>query len=216
MRFLIIGGSDAGIAAGLRAHELDPSCEITLLLADEYPNYSICGLPFFLSGETPDWRSLAHRTEFPGIRLMPNHTAESIDPIRKSVLVRSDVGTQVKLGYDKLLIATGARPVQPPIEGLNLAGRFPSSHDGKQLRRTSLPGGTPAKVRHHCRRRVYRPRNGGCLDASRHPSDPGKSYRSSTRNRGHGFREDCRSRIAEAWRESLEQSGGRRNSCGRC
>ena len=32
--------------------------EITLVLADEYPNYSICGLPFFLSGETPDWRSL--------------------------------------------------------------------------------------------------------------------------------------------------------------
>ena len=32
------------------------------------PNYSICGLPFFLSGETPDWHSLAHRTEFPGIR----------------------------------------------------------------------------------------------------------------------------------------------------
>ena len=125
MRFLIIGGRDAGIAAGLRAHELDSSCQITLLLADEFPNYSICGLPFFLSGETPDWRSLAHRTEFPGIRLMPNHTAKSIDPISKSVLARSDVGTEVKLGYDKLLIATGARPVQPQIGGLNLTGVFP-------------------------------------------------------------------------------------------
>jgi Pyridine nucleotide-disulphide oxidoreductase len=70
-------------------------------------------------------RSLAHRTEFPGIRLMPNHTAKSVDPISKSVLVRSDVGGDVKLGYDKLLIATGARPVQPPIEGRNLAGVFP-------------------------------------------------------------------------------------------
>jgi NADPH-dependent 2,4-dienoyl-CoA reductase/sulfur reductase-like enzyme len=45
MRFLIVGGSDAGISAGLRAHELDPSCNITLVLADEYPNFSICGLP---------------------------------------------------------------------------------------------------------------------------------------------------------------------------
>jgi NADPH-dependent 2,4-dienoyl-CoA reductase/sulfur reductase-like enzyme len=77
MRILFIGGSDAGIAAALRAHELDPCCEITLVLADEFPNYSICGLPFYLSGETPDWHSLAHRTEFPGIKLMPNHTAES-------------------------------------------------------------------------------------------------------------------------------------------
>ena len=125
MHFLIVGGSDAGIAAGLRAHELDPACDITLVLADEFPNYSICGLPFFLSGETPDWHSLAHRTEFPGIRLMTNHTAEKIDPARKSVAVRSGNGAHSELHYDKLLIGTGARPVQPPIEGFHLPGVFP-------------------------------------------------------------------------------------------
>ena len=57
MRLLIIGGSDAGISAALRAQELDQNAEITVLLADDFPNYSICGLPFYLSGETPDWRS---------------------------------------------------------------------------------------------------------------------------------------------------------------
>lgn len=124
MHFLIIGGSDAGISAGLRAHELDPACEITLVLTDDYPNYSICGLPFFLSGETPDWHSLAHRTEFPGIRLMPNHTAESIDPSRKLVGVRCGDGSQRELPYDKLLIGMGARPVHPDIEGLHLPGVF--------------------------------------------------------------------------------------------
>jgi NADPH-dependent 2,4-dienoyl-CoA reductase/sulfur reductase-like enzyme len=46
MRLLIVGGSDAGISAALRAHELDPNAEITVLLADDFPNYSICGLPF--------------------------------------------------------------------------------------------------------------------------------------------------------------------------
>jgi NADPH-dependent 2,4-dienoyl-CoA reductase/sulfur reductase-like enzyme len=125
MRFLIIGGSDAGIAAGLRAHELDPRCEITLVLADEFPNYSICGLPFYLSGETPDWHSLAHRTEFPGIRLMPNHAAESIDSKRKTVQTRRLDGTKVELPYDKLLIGTGARPVRSVMEGLDLPGVFP-------------------------------------------------------------------------------------------
>jgi len=33
-------------------------------------NFSICGLPFFLSGQTPDWRQLAHRTEFEGIEIL--------------------------------------------------------------------------------------------------------------------------------------------------
>lgn len=125
MRFLIIGGSDAGIAAGLRAHELDPGCEITLVLADEFPNYSICGLPFYLSGETPDWHSLAHRTEFPGITLLPNHTAERIDSQKKAVQVRRTDGSEIALDYDKLLIGTGARPVRPAIEGFDLAGVFP-------------------------------------------------------------------------------------------
>ena len=58
MHLLIIGGSDAGISAALRAQELKRGAEITVLVADDYPNFSICGLPYFLSGETPDWRSL--------------------------------------------------------------------------------------------------------------------------------------------------------------
>lgn len=61
-RLLIIGGSDAGISAGLRARQLDPSGPVTIVLADCLPNYSICGLPFYISGETPDWHDLAHRT----------------------------------------------------------------------------------------------------------------------------------------------------------
>ena len=62
MRLVVIGGSDAGISAGLRARELDPSVEVSLLVADGYPNFSICGLPYYLSGDVPDWRDLAHRT----------------------------------------------------------------------------------------------------------------------------------------------------------
>ena len=84
-RFLIIGGSDAGISAALRAFELDNSTSITVLLADGYPNFSICGVPFFLSGETPDWHQLAHRTQFEGIKLLLWHTAVAIDPTAHTV-----------------------------------------------------------------------------------------------------------------------------------
>lgn len=79
MHLLTIGGSDAGISAGLRARELDSSVEVTIVLADAYPNFSICGLPYYLSGDVPDWRSLAHRSiaelTKAGLELLTDHTA---------------------------------------------------------------------------------------------------------------------------------------------
>ncbi|MGC2224015.1 MAG: hypothetical protein WA624_17530 [Methylocella sp.] len=60
MHLLIIAGSDAGISAALRAQELDPGAEVTIAVADDFPNFSICGLPYYLSGETPDWRESAN------------------------------------------------------------------------------------------------------------------------------------------------------------
>ena len=81
---LILGGSDAGTSAALRAREVDSSVEMTVVLADRFPNYSICGLPFYLSGETPDSHWLAHRTAeditHEGIQLLLDTTAQAIDP----------------------------------------------------------------------------------------------------------------------------------------
>ena len=123
MRLLIVGGSDAGISAALRARELDETVDIDLVLADAYPNYSICGLPFFLSGETPDWKSLAHRTNFDGIAIHPGHRAERIDVARRSVEVRNSASTR-DFPYDRLLIATGASPRLMRIPGADLANVF--------------------------------------------------------------------------------------------
>ena len=71
---VIVGGSDAGISAALRARELDPTISPTVVVGDNFPNFSICGLPYYISHEVADWRSLAHRTaqdiEAAGIRLM--------------------------------------------------------------------------------------------------------------------------------------------------
>jgi NADPH-dependent 2,4-dienoyl-CoA reductase/sulfur reductase-like enzyme len=125
LRLLVVGGSDAGISAGLRARELDPTVEVTLLVADAYPNFSICGLPYYLSGDVPDWRDLAHRTtsdlEQAGIQLLLDHTAQAIDPAGRQVTVTSQHG-ECQLGYDRLVIGTGAVPVRPPIDGLDLDG----------------------------------------------------------------------------------------------
>ena len=124
MRFPIIGGSDAGISAALRAHEIDPHAEITALLEDDFPNYSICGLPFYLIGETPDWRTLAHRTEYDGITIRRGDRATGIDTTSKLVEVLSQSSGKITPPYDKLLIGTGASPGQPHIEGWQLPGVF--------------------------------------------------------------------------------------------
>ena len=128
MQHIIIGGSDAGISAALRIKEIDQKAEVTVVIADQYPNFSICGLPFYLSGEVADWKTLAHRTaadiEKEGIHLLLNHTATAIDPVQKRVRVVAKNGDSKSLVYDRLLVGTGAVSVEPGIEGLQLPGVF--------------------------------------------------------------------------------------------
>ena len=122
MHLVMIGGSDAGISAALRARELDPAADVTVVLEDAYPNFSICGIPYYVSGEVTHWRNLAHRTvadlEAAGMRLRLDTTARRIDVPGRKLLVSSAGGGEEVLGYDKLIVGTGAVPVRPPISGL--------------------------------------------------------------------------------------------------
>ncbi len=122
MHVVMIGGSDAGISAALRVRELDPAAEVTVVLADAYPNFSICGIPYYVSGEVPHWRNLAHRTradlEAAGIRLRLDTTARRIDVPGHKLLVTAAGGDEDIVGYDTLVVGTGAVPVRPPITGL--------------------------------------------------------------------------------------------------
>ena len=122
MHLVMIGGSDAGISSALRAREMDPAAEVTVVLADAYPNFSICGIPYYVSGEVAHWRNLAHRTladlEAAGMRLRVDTTARRIDVPGRKLLVSSADGDEDLVSYDKLVVGTGAVPVRPPIEGL--------------------------------------------------------------------------------------------------
>ena len=93
---LIVGGSEPVsvphcASASSRRGPRSRSC-----FANSYPNFSICGLPFYLSGEVQDWRNLAHRSaaeiEAHGIRLTMNTEATAVDPSARSVTARGADG----------------------------------------------------------------------------------------------------------------------------
>jgi NADPH-dependent 2,4-dienoyl-CoA reductase/sulfur reductase-like enzyme len=127
-RILIIGGSDAGTSAALRAREVDPAARVTMVVADRYPNYSICGLPFYLSGEVGDWHALAHRTaselEGHGIELLLERRAAAIDPAGRTVTVAGRRGRAARLPYDRLIVGTGAVAVRPAFAPPEVADAF--------------------------------------------------------------------------------------------
>ena len=132
MHVVAVGGSDAGISAALRAREVNPSAEVTVVTADAYPNFSICGIPYYVSGEVTHWRNLAHRTytdlEAAGMRLRLNTTARKIDLDSRLLHVTSQDGAEDAIAYDQLVIGTGAVPVRPPITGLGNLGPADGVH----------------------------------------------------------------------------------------
>ncbi|RWR17367.1 CoA-disulfide reductase [Microbacterium enclense] len=126
MHLVAIGGSDAGISTALRARELDPSVDVTVVVADAYPNFSICGIPYYFSREVQPWQSLAHRThadlEATGMTLRLDTFATGIDVDGRRLTVRDADGSESTIDYDALMVGTGASPSTAGVAGLDRLG----------------------------------------------------------------------------------------------
>ena len=129
-KFVIIGGDAAGMSAASKIRRLLPDAEMIVFEQGEFISYAACGMPYWLSGVIEDGSKLQvltpdiARTKR-GINVQNFHRVLSIDVVRNQVLVEDLVnGTQFEEHYDKLLIATGARAVMPPIPGVDLPGVF--------------------------------------------------------------------------------------------
>jgi CoA-dependent NAD(P)H sulfur oxidoreductase len=129
MRLVILGGVAAGTKAASRARRLDPEMEITVYQEEPEPSISECGLPYLLSGMVEERDALVARTpeKFAekGIEVLVRHRVEKIDATGKKLSVLDlNTGEAFEDTYDRLIMATGAWAVLPPIPGAELDGVF--------------------------------------------------------------------------------------------
>ncbi|WP_054705778.1 FAD-dependent oxidoreductase [Bacillus sp. JCM 19041] len=124
MKYVIIGGDAAGMSAAMQLVRKDAQADITVLEKGEHYSYAQCGLPYWIGGEIESEDKLVareantYRTKH-GIDARTNHEVTSIDAEKKTVS-----GKEFELPYDKLLIASGARPFIPEWKNSNLKGIY--------------------------------------------------------------------------------------------
>jgi NADPH-dependent 2,4-dienoyl-CoA reductase/sulfur reductase-like enzyme len=138
VRLLVIGGVAAGLSAAARARRLDRSLEIVVLEKGPVISYSACGLPYYVEGRVVSARELIHYTPeaFARERNVAVRTGAKVVSIshpRREVSL--DTGERVH--YDRLVIATGARPDITGIRGAELPHVFTlhTLDDAERLKR---------------------------------------------------------------------------------
>lgn len=126
---MVVGGDAAGMSAASQARRLKgpDALEIVAFERGHFTSYSACGIPYWVGGDVPDRDRLIARSP-------EEHRARDIDLRMRTEVVEIDVegsrvrardldaGTETWTAYDKLVIATGARPIRPDLPGVDATG----------------------------------------------------------------------------------------------
>lgn len=124
MRIIVIGAVAAGTSAAAKARRNDDHAEIVIYEKDRHISYSGCGLPYFIGDKVADISELTPRDpaffkKKYDIDILTEHEVLEIDPSSNQILVLNlATGNTFTDCYDKLVIATGASPYRPPVDGL--------------------------------------------------------------------------------------------------
>jgi NADPH-dependent 2,4-dienoyl-CoA reductase/sulfur reductase-like enzyme len=126
-RVVVVGADAAGMSAASQAKRVDDSLEIVALERGTHTSYSACGIPYWVGGVVPDADALVARTpkqhRANGIDLRLRSEAMALDLDRREVEVRDHAGASTyRLGFDHLVLATGARPRRPDVPGVQAEG----------------------------------------------------------------------------------------------
>ncbi|WP_378730906.1 FAD-dependent oxidoreductase [Nocardia brasiliensis] len=128
-RLVVIGGDAAGMSAASQARRLKDASELAIVVFERsrFTSYSACGIPYWVGGDVTERDALIARTP-------AEHRSRDIDLRLRTEVTEIDVaggrvrardlesGAESWTGYDKLVIATGARPIRPPLPGIDATG----------------------------------------------------------------------------------------------
>ncbi len=127
---LVVGGVAGGASAAARARRMNENARIIIFERDSYVSFANCGLPYYLGGEITDRDALLiakpslFKRRF-DIEVRTRHEVTAIDREARTVTVRDlDADATYQMPWDKLILAPGADPLEPPIPGVDAAGVF--------------------------------------------------------------------------------------------
>jgi NADPH-dependent 2,4-dienoyl-CoA reductase/sulfur reductase-like enzyme len=128
-RVVVVGADAAGMSAASQAKRLKPDLDVVALERGSHTSYSACGIPYWVGGDVGSVDDLVARTPQQhrdnGIDLRMHSEAMALDLDARTVEVRdADAGRTYALGFDQLVLATGARPRRPALPGIDAPGVY--------------------------------------------------------------------------------------------
>lgn len=141
MKVIIIGGIAAGMSAAAKFKRLSPKDDVIVYEKGDIVSFGACGLPYYVGDFFDDSREMIARTpeEFreSGVEIHTKHEVIDVDFSNKKLKVKNFITDEIlEESYDKLMIASGARAIIPPIKNIDLENvvTLKSMDDGNKLR----------------------------------------------------------------------------------
>jgi len=134
-RFVVLGNGIAGVSAAQAMRRLDKEASITIISEEPHPTYSPCVLSDYLSGKISREKVFVRGIQDysrQNIQLITSERAIALDPDQKKIILQAK-----SVAYDKVIVATGSKPMIPPIGGTKRKGvfTFKSIEDGDSISR---------------------------------------------------------------------------------
>ena len=141
MKVIIIGGIAAGMSAAAKFKRLSPNDDVVVYEKGDIVSFGACGLPYYVGGFFDDSNEMIARTpeafRESGVEIHTKHEVTNVDFSNKKVTVKNlNTNEVLEESYDKLMIASGARAIIPPIKNIDLENvvTLKSMDDGNKLR----------------------------------------------------------------------------------